>query len=111
MNVEELDAHRALITLNGEFILGMSLRLADSQIQRLIAKGVNRLILDMTGVPYLDSSGLGSLVHTYGLVKQQGGMIRLCGLSDRVANMLKMTTTDTLLPIDSDRAASLAALG
>jgi anti-sigma B factor antagonist len=110
MTVEQLDASRAVLIFDGALTLGMSLRLADSQIQNLINKGVNRLVFDLSGVPYCDSSGLGALVHTHGLAKEAGGMIRLCGLSDRVANMLRMTTTDTLLRIDVDRAASIAAL-
>jgi anti-anti-sigma factor len=61
-------------------------------------------------VPYCDSAGLGAIVHAYGLTKQQGGMLRMCGLSERVAAMLRMTTTDTFLPIDADRAAGIAAL-
>lgn len=110
LNVEEIDAHTAVITLDGALTFGLSLNLADSKIRGLVERGVTLLVLDMTGVPYCDSAGLGAIVHTYGLAKQKGGKIRLCGLSERVAAMLEMTTTDSFLPIDTDRAASLAAL-
>jgi anti-anti-sigma factor len=89
---------------------GMSLSLADSQLRGLVDGGFNRLLLDMTNVPYCDSTGLGAIVYAYGLTKQQGGMLRLCGLSDRVAGMLKMTSTDSFLLIDKDRAAGIAGL-
>jgi anti-sigma B factor antagonist len=110
MQVEELTAGKAVITMDGALILGSSLRLADSQLQSLIAAGTKLLLLDLSGVPYCDSSGLGAMVHTAGLAKQQGGAMRICGLSDRVANMLKITTIDRLLSIDADRASGLAAL-
>jgi anti-sigma B factor antagonist len=110
MQVEELTAGKAVITLDGALILGSSLRLADSQLQSLIAAGTKLLLLDMSGVPYCDSSGLGAVVHTAGLAKQKGGVMRICGLSERVANMLKITTIDRLLSIDPDRASGLAAL-
>jgi anti-sigma B factor antagonist len=111
LKVEELTTQSAVVTLEGPLTFGMSLSLADSQLRGLIDKGFHKLLLDMTGVPYCDSAGLGAIVHAYGLAKNQGGMLRLCGLSDRVAGLLNMTTTDSFLPIDADRAAGIAALG
>ena len=111
IKVEDLDQQSAVVLLEGPLTFGMSLSLADSQLRGLVERGMNRLVLDMSGVPYCDSAGLGAIVYMYGLTKQQGGMIRLCGLSDRVAGMLRMTTTDSFLPIDTDRAAGIAAIG
>jgi len=110
IKVQDLNAHSAVVILEGALTFGMSLSLADSKLRGLVERGITKLVLDMTGVPYCDSAGLGAIVYTYGLAKQQGGMIRLCGLSDRVAAMLRMTTTDSFLPIDADREAGVAAL-
>jgi len=44
------------------------------------------------------------------MAKQQGGDLRLCGVSERVAELIKMTRTDGLLPMDADVDASLKAL-
>jgi anti-sigma B factor antagonist len=68
-------------------------------------------VLDLTEVPYLDSAGLGTLVHTNGLVLRSGGMLRLCGVGNQVAALLKLTKMDAVLPVDADAGASLAALG
>jgi anti-sigma B factor antagonist len=111
MKVEEISARQAVVTFDGPLTLGMSLRLADSQLRALIDKGVCELVLDLTAVPYCDSSGLGAIVLAFGLAKQGGGMLRMCGLSGRVLSMFQMTSTDQLIPIDADRAASLAAFG
>jgi anti-sigma B factor antagonist len=110
MNVEELSARSAVITLEGMMTFGMSLSLADSQIRGLVERGFTRLVFDLSAVPYCDSAGLCAIVHAYGLAKQQEGMVRLCGLSERVASMLRVTTTDSFLPIDANRAAGIAAL-
>jgi anti-sigma B factor antagonist len=111
ISVEEVSARAAVVTFQGALSFGMSLSLADSQLRGLVDRGFNRLLLDLTNVPYCDSAGLGAIVYAYGLTKQQGGMLRLCGLSDRVAGMLKMTTTDSFLLIDADRPAGIAGLG
>ena len=68
------------------------------------------MVLDLTSVPYIDSSGLGTLVHMYGLTRQKNGNMRLCGVTRPVADLLKLTGMDAVLPADSDAATSLAAL-
>jgi len=101
----------AVVTLSGgPLTLGAGLKLADSQLHNLIDSGVSRIVLDLTAVAYADSAGLGLLVHTYGLMQEKGGVLRLCGVADRVASMLKMTRTAELFPVDADAQASLASL-
>jgi anti-sigma B factor antagonist len=105
------DGQTAVVTLVGLMTLGTNLKTADQRVQTALEQGAKNLVLDLTGVEYSDSAGLGMLVHTYGLAKKKGGVLRLCGLQKRVQQMLKLTTTDRFLPVDADRAASLAALG
>ena len=109
-HIKQVNPSTALITFTGALTLGTTLKMTDSQIQSLLAQNVSRLVLDMTGVPYVDSAGLGLLVHTYGLTQEKGGKMRLCGVSDRVISLLKMTHTQEFLPIDPNAEASLSAL-
>jgi anti-anti-sigma factor len=111
VTIEKLNDVSAVVTLSGPLSLGTNLKILDTQLQQLIEEGVVRLILDMTACPYADSSGLGVMVHTYGLTEAKGGAIRLCGVSERIARMLQLTHTEKLLPHDADLAASIAALG
>ncbi|RXH58347.1 STAS domain-containing protein [Granulicella sibirica] len=106
-----IQAETAVVTLTGLLTLGTNLKTADQQVQTALEQGAKNLVLDLTSVAYSDSAGLGMLVHTYGLVKSRGGLLRLCGVGPRVLAMLKLTTTDRFLMIDSDRTASLTALG
>jgi stage II sporulation protein AA (anti-sigma F factor antagonist) len=94
----------------GAITLGSSLHAADAQLQKTIREGAAKIVLDMTEVPYMDSAGLGVLVQASGMAKQQGGDLRLCGVSERVAELIKMTRTDALLPVDADVEASLKEL-
>ena len=111
VTVKKLDDTSAVITLTGPLSLGTNLKILDTQLQQLIEDGVVRLILDLTDCPYADSSGLGVMVHTYGLTEAKGGAVRLCGISERIARMLELTHTGTMLPHDPDLATSIAALG
>ena len=108
--IEKLPQATAVITLEGNMTLGTSLKVADSQINGAIADGVIRMVIDLTGVDYVDSAGLGLLVFTYGTLNEKSGALRICGVGPRVLALLKMTKTDSFLPIDPTRAESLSAL-
>ena len=111
VSIDRLNETSAVVTLTGALSLGTNLKILDDRLQQLTEQGVVRLVLDLTACPYTDSSGLGVMIHTCGLVQARGGAIRLCGVSERIARMLQLTHTDTMLPSDTDLASSLAALG
>lgn len=109
--IEKLPEATAVVTLSGHMTLGSSLKVADSQINGAIADGVNRMVIDLSEVDYVDSAGLGMLVYTYGALSEKNGGLRLCGVCPRVLSLLQLTKTDTFLGIDRSREESLAALG
>jgi anti-sigma B factor antagonist len=111
VTVEKLSGVSALVTVQGAMSLGTNLKILDMQLQQLIEEGVIKLVLDLTASPYADSAGLGVLIHAFGLIRSKGGSMRLCGVSDRIGALLKLTHTDAVLPCDADLAASMAALG
>jgi anti-sigma B factor antagonist len=109
--VRLIQADTAVVSFAGNLTMGMGLKVADAQIQNLIEKDVCRMVFDLTEVAYIDSAGLGTLVHAHGLAQQKNGMLRLCHVTDRVAGLLKLTGMDAVLPVDADATASLAAIG
>jgi anti-sigma B factor antagonist len=108
--IEKFAEGSAVVTLVGSMTLGTALKVADSQIHGAIAEGVTRMVIDLTGVDYLDSAGLGMLVFVYGTLNEKKGVLRLCGVAPRVRTLLKVTQTDKVLTIDETREESLAAL-
>lgn len=109
-SVQRLPPDIAVLTLSGPLTLGTNLKTLDGTIQTLLGSGVRGLIFDLSASPYADSAGLGTLIHTAGLMAERGGIMRLAGVSDRIVSMLRMTRTENLVPMDLDTAASLAAL-
>jgi anti-sigma B factor antagonist len=108
--IERLPEDAAVITLTGHLTLGTSLKVAESQLLGVIADGVTKIVVDLTGVDYMDSAGLGMLVFGYGTLSEKNGAFRLCGVSHRILSLLQITKTDTFMAIDQDREQSLAAL-
>ncbi|WP_108502430.1 STAS domain-containing protein [Paracoccus indicus] len=79
------------------------------EMWQLIDKGEYRLVVDLTGVSFVDSSAIGALV---GVLKRLGnrGEIVVCGLSGSVEKMFRITRMDKVFPTYRDSAAAAAAL-
>jgi len=62
-----------------------------SSIAKLLKEGRKQILLNLSGLTYLDSSGIGDLVHTYMSVIKGGGEMKVVGLTDKVEEILKIT--------------------
>jgi anti-anti-sigma factor len=71
--------------------------LADT-VAQLASGACPRLILDLSGVPMCDSSGLNLLVRTRSKLTDAGGWLRLAGIQPMVDNVLKITSLTRILP-------------
>lgn len=76
---------------------------------QIVAEGQTRIILDLSQVEFVDSTGLGAIV---GLFKQIGnrGDLAICGLNGPVLQMFKLTRMDRVFRIFADPAEAAAAL-
>ena len=80
-----------ILDLNGEVRMGDgSIALRDS-IRKLADNGKQKLLLNLAGVKYVDSSGIGELIANYTTVTRQGGQLKLLNLTDRIQNLLVIT--------------------
>jgi anti-sigma B factor antagonist len=62
-----------------------------NSIAQLLKEGRRQILLNLSGLTYLDSSGIGDLVHTYMSVIKRGGEMKVVGLTDKVEEILKIT--------------------
>lgn len=67
--------------------------------ESLLREGRTHLIVDLQGVPFVDSSGLGVLVGAQRLLKPRGGDVRLVCSAARVLRVLSITGLDQLFTI------------
>jgi anti-sigma B factor antagonist len=78
-----------------------------SSIATLLKEGRKQIILNLSGLTYLDSSGIGDLVHTYMSVIKGGGEMKVVGLSDKVEEILKITQLYQVFQEFQDEQAAL----
>ena len=67
------------------------------------------LILDLSGVPYMDSAGLGVLMNAYVSAEHAHRAFRLAGVSERLLALLQMTRVDQVLSIHPSVQAAEAS--
>ena len=96
-----------ILDLRGEVRIGEgSIALRDA-IRNLADTGKNKLLLNLAGVSYIDSSGIGELIANYTTVSRQGGQLKLLNLTDRIQNLLVITKLLTVFDAYDNEAEAL----
>jgi anti-sigma B factor antagonist len=80
-----------ILDLKGKMTLGEGDELLKDKINSLIQQDRKKLVLNLEGVPYIDSAGLGEIVRTYTTVSRQGGKLKLLNLTKRIQDLLAIT--------------------
>jgi anti-sigma B factor antagonist len=63
----------------------------------VVGKGARRLVVDLEGTTFLDSSGLGALIAGLKTARQAGGDLRIAGAGEQVRMVLELTQMNTVL--------------
>ncbi len=80
-----------ILDLKGKLTIGEGDELLKDKVNSLIQQGYQKLLLNLEGVPYVDSAGLGEIVRTYTTVSRQGGKLKLLNLTKRIEDLLAIT--------------------
>ena len=95
-----------VLDLKGKMTLGEGDELLKDKINSLLGTGKKKLVLNLEGVPYIDSAGLGEIVRTFTTVSRQGGSLKLLNLTKRIEDLLSITKLLTVFDtFDSEQEA------
>ena len=100
VELERVNPTTAIVHLKGRMTLGMRLREIETTITDTIGDGVQKLILDLSNIEYLDSAGLGVIMILYGHMQERSGKLRVVAPGPKVSEVFKLTHTDWILSID-----------
>jgi anti-sigma B factor antagonist len=88
-----------VISLQGKITIGAG----DTQLREVITNslnsGTNKILLDMSGVTTIDSSGIGELVGSFTTVTNRGGKLRLLHLPAKLNELLHITQLITVFEV------------
>lgn len=91
-----------ILELKGRLTAGPEAGALRKQVSALSAAGTRNLVLDMRGVDYIDSTGLGALVMCATSLRKNGGNVKLLDLNRRNIELLVMTKLETVFEIFTD---------
>ena len=78
-------------------------------IRRLLGEGRNKILLNLAGVGYIDSSGIGELVSSFTAVKKEGGTLKLLNLTQKIQDLLAITKLLTVFDVFEDEGEALSS--
>ena len=96
-----------ILDLSGKMTLGEGDELLREKIASLVNAGQKNLLLNLDGVPYIDSAGLGEIVRTYTTVSRQGGKLKLLNLTKRIEDLLSITKLLTVFEVYESEAEAI----
>jgi anti-sigma B factor antagonist len=108
ITTRELD-HIIVVDAVGRLTLSDSRTQLRDLIHVFIGNGHKHFLVNLAGVEFIDSDGMGELVRSYSVVRQRGGEMKLVQLNKRVQDLLQITRVNTIFEIYSDEQVALQA--
>ena len=97
----------AILEPKGSLIGGDETDELKSKAKDLIEQGNKKLVLDLGGVTYINSSGIGALVGIHSMYKKASGQIKLCNMAKGVQNVFVITKLTSVFDVEEARDAAI----
>ena len=98
-----------VIDMNGRITLGEGSSLLRDLVRENLGKGRKKIVMNLAGVNYIDSTGLGELVSGFRLVKSEGGELKLLNLNKKVIDLLQITKLYAVFDIHTQEARAVTS--
>jgi anti-sigma B factor antagonist len=98
-----------ILDLDGEVRIGDSATALRSAIRDLVAGGSKKILLNLGGVKYIDSSGIGELIANYTTVGRAAGQLKLLNLTEKVQDLLVITKLLTVFDVYETESEALSS--
>lgn len=112
--VERVEPDITLVRLTGKIVLGPDTQKLEALVHDLLRREQKKIVFDLSGVSYVDSTGMGTIVSCLSRAMKADGGLRLAGVTDRVRQLFKITRLDSVIafyPSVPAAAESFAAPG
>jgi anti-sigma B factor antagonist len=107
---EKMVGDVAVVSVSGDVTLnkGGDVILRD-KVRSLLQQGHLKIVLDLGGVPFVDSAGLGELVQAYATTKNKGGVLKLSRTTKRLKDLLTVTKLVTVFDSYDSEAEAVSS--
>ena len=97
----------AVADFSGKITLGEGSSTLRRTIRELVEQGQRKILLNLSDVGYIDSSGIGELVSAHSTVRRVNGELKILNLTKRVHDILQITRLFTVFDVQSDEDAAV----
>jgi len=94
----------SVVDVSGRITLGEGSSALRDALRDLLAQNNKKILLNLSEVSYIDSSGIGELVSGFTSVANAGGNLKLLGLTKRVKDLLQITKLYTVFDVHEEEA-------
>jgi anti-anti-sigma factor len=99
-----------IVDLDGRMVSGVGERILRDVMNQLVAEGWKKILLNLSGVTWIDSAGIGELVASLKMAKRFGVQVKLLRIGDRVKHVLSISQILPLLDVYEDEQEALTGL-
>lgn len=107
VRVKSVDQQVAVVALKGRLTTANSETLR-KVVNKVVAGGANRIVLDLGQLDFIDSSGLGAIIGSLKTARQAGGDLRVVAPGDQVAMVFRLTNLDDVLLVYPNATTAFA---
>jgi anti-anti-sigma factor len=107
----ELENGVTVIELGGRVALGRESGQIEPEVMGAIKSGAKMVIMDLTAVSHIDSTGIGVMAYCFGKATQAGTQFRVSGARDSVLNVFQVTRLVHVVPFFPDLDSALQGNG
>lgn len=100
-------SHVTIVDITGRITLGDETGQLRETVANLISQKKMKILLNLAGVDYIDSTGVGELVSSFITVRNAGGDLKLLNLTPKVNDILNVTKLYTVLDIRDDEFTAI----
>ncbi len=108
--IHRMEPDITVVEIAGRLNLGNTLLSIENTIKRLIDEGSRRMVVDVTALQSVDSSGIGMLVSSFAHMEQRGGHLHLAGAQGPVLKVFETVHLDRIVPMHADVKSASAGL-
>ncbi len=105
---ERTIADITILDLQGKLTIDDGAELLRDKVASIVFQGQRKILLNLAGVPYMDSGGLGELVRCSMAAKKASGAVKLVSLTSRITDLLTITKLLTVFETFDTEALALA---
>ena len=98
MNIKE-QYGTVIIELKGKLVGGSLSDRMNRTLDNLLAQGKKNIVVDLSGITILNSSGMGILISGYSKVNNNGGVLKLANITNKIQGLLSITKLNSVFEI------------